>query len=118
MIYGRVNAFKLKQKGDIIVGIVSNIPKHFRTGNEAVPEIKDLLLDIGASSDEEVRELGIEIGDTIVPNTELTQLSEYRYSAKAWDNRYGCVIAIEILELLSDVELMSIYMLVLTSKKK
>lgn len=70
-----------------------------------VPEIKDLLLDIGASSDEEVRELGIEIGDTIVPNTELTQLSEYRYSAKAWDNRYGCVIAIEILELLSDVEL-------------
>ena len=93
------------RKGDIIVGIVSNIPKHFRTGNEAVPEIKDLLLDIGASSDEEVRELGIEIGDTIVPNTELTQLSEYRYSAKAWDNRYGCVIAIEILELLSDVEL-------------
>lgn len=49
------------RKGDIIVGIVSNIPKHFRTGNEAVPEIKDLLLDIGASSDEEVRELGIEI---------------------------------------------------------
>ena len=35
----------------------------------------------------------------------MTQLSEYRYSAKAWDNRYGCVIAIEILELLSDVEL-------------
>ena len=63
------------------------------------------MLDIGASSDEEVRKLGIEIGDTIVPNTELTQLSEYRYSAKAWDNRYGCVIAIEILELLSDVEL-------------
>ena len=31
-----------------IVGVVSNIPKHFRTGNEAVPEIKDLMLDIGA----------------------------------------------------------------------
>ena len=79
--------------------------KHFRTGNEAVPEIKDLMLDIGAESDKEVRSRGIEIGDTIVPFTPFTQLSEHRYSAKAWDNRYGCVLAIEILELLKDVEL-------------
>ena len=35
----------------------------------------------------------------------IPQLSEHRYSAKAWDNRYGCVLAIEILELLKDVEL-------------
>ena len=88
-----------------IVGVVANIPKHFRTGNEAAPEIKDLMLDIGASSQEEVRERGIEIGDTIVPDTSFTQLSEYRYIAKAWDNRYGCVLAIEILELLKDIEL-------------
>ena len=62
------------------------------------------MLDIGAESDKEVRR-GIEIGDTIVPFTPFTQLSEHRYSAKAWDNRYGCVLAIEILELLKDVEL-------------
>ena len=93
------------RNGEKIVGVVSNIPKHFRTGNEAVPEIKDLMLDIGAESDKEVRSRGIEIGDTIVPFTPFTQLSEHRYSAKAWDNRYGCVLAIEILELLKDVEL-------------
>ena len=93
------------RKGEKIVGVVSNIPKHFRTGNEAVPEIKDLMLDIGAESYKEVRSRGIEIGDTIVPFTPFTQLSEHRYSAKAWDNRYGCVLAIEILELLKDVEL-------------
>ncbi|MCI2775051.1 M42 family metallopeptidase [Staphylococcus petrasii] len=93
------------RNGEHIIGVVSNIPKHFRTGNEAVPEIKDLMLDIGAESAEEVRERGIEIGDTIVPYTPFTQLSEHRFSAKAWDNRYGCVIAIEILELLKDVEL-------------
>ena len=54
------------------------------------------MLDIGAESDK-VRSRGIEIGDTIVPFTPFTQLSEHRYSAKAWDNRYGCVLAIEIL---------------------
>ena len=100
------------RKGEKIVGVVSNIPKHFRTGNEAVPEIKDLMLDIGAESDKEVRSRGIEIGDTIVPFTPFTQLSEHRYSAKAWDNRYGCVLAIEILELLK------IYMWVQMFKKK
>lgn len=93
------------RKNEEIIGVVANIPKHFRTGNEAAPQIKDLMLDIGASSSEEVRQKGIEIGDTIVPATPFTQLSEYRYSAKAWDNRYGCLIAIEILELLKDTEL-------------
>ncbi|PWZ64142.1 peptidase M28, partial [Staphylococcus pseudintermedius] len=39
------------------------------------------------------------------PHTPFTQLSEHRYSAKAWYNRYGCVLAIEILELLKDIEL-------------
>ncbi|EHJ08258.1 M42 family metallopeptidase [Staphylococcus simiae] len=91
--------------GEQIIGVVSNIPKHFRTGNEGAPQIHDLTLDIGAESEEDVRDRGIEIGDTIVPNTTFTQLSENRYSAKAWDNRYGCVIAIEILELLHDKEL-------------
>ena len=67
-----------------LLALLPIFQKHFRTGNEAAPEIKDLMLDIGASSQEEVRERGIEIGDTIVPDTSFTQLSEYRYIAKAW----------------------------------
>lgn len=93
------------RKGDKVIGVVSNIPKHFRTGREGTPEIKDLMLDIGAESAEEVRQRDVEIGDTIVPYTPFMQLSEHRYSSKAWDNRYGCVLAIEILELLKDIDL-------------
>ncbi|MCG1449245.1 M42 family metallopeptidase [Staphylococcus epidermidis] len=97
---------KIKNRyGKEIIGVVANIPKHFRTGNESIPQIKDLMLDIGASSSEDVRNRGVEVGDTIVPHTIMTQLSKNRYSAKAWDNRYGCVLAIEILELLKDVQL-------------
>ncbi len=40
-----------------------NIPKHFRTGSEGAPEIKDLTLDIGAQNEDEVRERGIDIGE-------------------------------------------------------
>ncbi|WP_436854252.1 M42 family metallopeptidase [Staphylococcus caeli] len=93
------------RKGEEIIGIVANIPKHFRTGNEGAPKIEDLLLDIGAESAEEVRQRGIEIGDAIAPDTPFTQLSEHRFASKAWDNRYGCLIGIELLELLKDVEL-------------
>lgn len=49
------------RNGDKIIGVVSNIPKHFRTGSEGAPEIKDLTLDIGAQNEDEVRERGIEI---------------------------------------------------------
>lgn len=51
------------RNGDKIIGVVSNIPKHFRTGSEGAPEIKDLTLDIGAQNEDEVRERGIDIGD-------------------------------------------------------
>lgn len=93
------------RNGEKVIGVVSNIPAHFRTGKEAAPKISDLMLDIGATNAQEVRERGVEIGDSIVPFTELKQLSQYRWSGKAWDNRYGCVIAIEILELLQNVDL-------------
>ena len=97
---------KIKNRhGKEIIGVVANIPKHFRTGNEGAPKIEDLMLDIGSTSQEEVRDRGIEIGDSIVPDTPFTQLSEHRFAGKAWDNRYGCVIAIELLELLQDVQL-------------
>ena len=69
---------KIKNKnryGKEIIGVVANIPKHFRTGNESIPQIKDLMLDIGASSSEEVRNR-VEVGDTIVPHTIMTQLSK------------------------------------------
>ncbi|WP_438827044.1 M42 family metallopeptidase [Staphylococcus chromogenes] len=88
-----------------IIGVVANIPKHFRTGQEGAPKIEDLLLDIGAENKQEVFQRGIAIGDPIVPHTELIQLSEHRFAGKAWDNRYGCVIALEILEALSDIDL-------------
>ncbi|WP_342610371.1 MULTISPECIES: M42 family metallopeptidase [Staphylococcus] len=90
---------KVKTREDEeIIGIVSNIPKHFRSGNEGAPKIEDLMLDIGCDSESEVLSRGIQIGDSIVPETPFTQLSEYRYASKAWDNRYGCLIALELLE--------------------
>ncbi|MBI5974269.1 M42 family metallopeptidase [Staphylococcus canis] len=95
----------LTSNNEEIIGVVANIPKHFRSGQEAQPKIESLLLDVGAENKDEVFERGIQIGDPIVPHTELLQLSEHRFASKAWDNRYGCLIALEILEKLKDENL-------------
>lgn len=86
-------------------GVVGSIPKHFRTGKESGVSIEDMLLDVGAEDLEQLNEMGINIGDTIVPRTDLERLTENRILAKAWDNRYGCLVGLELLEQLKDQEL-------------
>src|SRR5699024_7509751 len=66
-------------------------------------EIKDMFIDIGASSKEEAESFGVRPGDSVVPYFEFTQMNnEKMLLAKAWDNRIGCAIAIEVLNKLKD----------------
>ncbi|CAM4166104.1 M42 family metallopeptidase [Lacicoccus alkaliphilus] len=90
-----------------ITGIVGSVPVHFRKGGkDKKTEIKDMLLDVGADSREEIEEMGIAPGDSIVPDVKFEVMEkEEKLLAKAWDNRYGCLIAIEVLEALKDEEL-------------
>lgn len=89
-----------------ITGVIGSVPVHFRKGDTSKTEIKDMMLDVGASSKEEVLEMGIQVGDSMVPAVDFEVLENpKKILAKAWDNRYGCLIAIETLEALKDVEL-------------
>ena len=95
----------LTKNKDELSGIISSVPKHFQTGDSKLPKITEMLLDVGATSKEEVVSMGIRIGDPIVPNVSFKQLTKDRYLCKAWDNRYGCTIIIDILQSLKDVSL-------------
>ena len=68
---------KIKNRyGKEIIGVVANILNILEQEMKAYLKSKDLMLDIGASSSEEVRNRGVEVGDTIVPHTIMTQLSK------------------------------------------
>ncbi len=89
-------------------GVIGSIPPHLLTEEKrkAVVEIEDLLVDIGATSKEEVEQMNIEVGDMIVLDGEFEMLANNkRIMAKAIDNRYGCAMSITLLEALKDVEL-------------
>lgn len=67
---------------------------------------KKMLIDFGATSDTEAKEYGIKAGDSAVLDGPFTVLANAkRILSKAWDNRFGCIMAIELLEALKDVTL-------------
>lgn len=95
------------RKGDTITGVIGSKPPHILPpeARKKPFEIKDMFIDIGASSKEEAMEWGVLPGDMVVPYFEFTVMNnEKLLMAKAWDNRIGCAIAIEVLKGLQNVE--------------
>jgi putative aminopeptidase FrvX len=61
----------------------------------------DLYLDIGAGNPADVEALGISPGDPVVPVSTFEVLANNRYLAKAWDDRVGCVVILEMMRRLA-----------------
>jgi len=94
------------RKGDV-TGIIGSKPPHVLSveARKKPIEIKDMFIDIGASSREEAQEWGVRPGDMVVPYFEFTVMNnEKMLLAKAWDNRIGCAIAIDVLRQLQGVD--------------
>jgi endoglucanase len=86
------------RKGDVL-GVVGSKPPHELRDDDRkkVIEIKDMYLDVGATSDWDVRKkLDIRPGDPIVPDSSFAVMANANLLlAKAWDNRIGCALAAE-----------------------
>jgi endoglucanase len=60
--------------------------------------MKEMYVDVGAHSDDQIKEWGIRIGDPIVPICPFEILPDHdTILAKALDNRMGCYVALEVL---------------------
>ncbi|SHG34296.1 M42 family metallopeptidase [Ornithinibacillus halophilus] len=94
----------MTNKGDV-TGVIGSKPPHIlpAEARKKPVDIKEMFIDVGASSKEEAQEFGVRPGDSVVPYFEFTPLkNEKMLLAKAWDNRIGCAIAIEVLKQLKD----------------
>ncbi len=92
----------LGAKGEV-PGVVGNTAIHLRdrTGEEKVPKLEDLFLDIGASSKEEVAERGIRVGHPAVYAESVEALTENRLIGRALDNRLGGFVVAQALRQLA-----------------
>lgn len=93
------------ENGKEIRGIIGSKPPHALSPEERKKpvDIKNMYIDIGVGSKEEAKEAGIELGNMITPYSEFESLANDKYlTAKAFDNRYGCALAVEVLQQLKD----------------
>ncbi|SEJ33407.1 Putative aminopeptidase FrvX [Bhargavaea ginsengi] len=84
-----------------VIGVVGSIPPHLLSDavRKKPMDIKNMLIDIGADDKEDAEKIGIRLGQQIVPVCPFTPMAnEKKILAKAWDNRYGCGLAIELLK--------------------
>jgi putative aminopeptidase FrvX len=77
----------------------AHIAPHGTPGS--TPPQQDLFLDTGARSAADVAELGISPGDPVAPVSEFAVLANNRYLAKAWDDRVGCAVMLEVMRRLA-----------------
>ena len=92
-----------------IPGITASKPPHLSRGTGEKPgnmEFKDLLLDIGADNKDHAIELGVKIGQQVISRNDYTVSKDgKKYFSKAWDNRFGCGMSLEVARDLSKEDL-------------
>lgn len=91
-------------KQGIIKGVIGAIPPHLK--KEQTTNISELVLDIGASSIEEIKSFGVELGNMVLyDNPFAVTKNPYRIISKSIDNRYGCGLALEAIKKFHNIEL-------------
>jgi putative aminopeptidase FrvX len=86
-------------RGDV-VGVIGAKPPHLLPPEERdkVVKRKDMYIDIGALSKEEVDEAGVLLGDPIIPRADFVELAGGKtYLSKAFDDRVGVALVISAL---------------------
>ncbi|GAB6990728.1 M42 family metallopeptidase [Paenibacillus pini] len=91
-----------------ITGVVGSIPTHLldESQRNKPVDMKSMYIDIGADDRAEAESFGIRPGLQVVPICDFTPLANpKKIMAKAWDNRYGVGLAIELMEALHQEKL-------------
>ncbi|MED3645965.1 M42 family metallopeptidase [Halalkalibacterium halodurans] len=84
-----------------VIGVIGSTPPHLleEAQRKKPMDVKNMYIDIGADDKEDAQKIGIKPGQQIVPICPFTPLAnEKKIMAKAWDNRYGVGLAIELLQ--------------------
>jgi len=86
----------INQDGEKIIGIIGSVPIHHLKDTSGKLSLDDMYIDIGAESDEEVKELfKIRKGNFIVPVPHFAMIERKELIvSKAFDDRVGIAIAI------------------------
>ncbi|UCD41564.1 MAG: M42 family metallopeptidase [Chloroflexota bacterium] len=84
-----------------VVGVIGAKPPHLLPADQRnkVVQRKEMFIDIGATSKEEVEEAGVRAGDPVIPRADFVLLANGNtYLSKAFDDRVGVALIVSSLE--------------------
>jgi len=83
-----------------IYGVIGSKPPHAMKEEDRKKPVKaeDMFIDIGATSREDAEKMGVRTGTPVTSDTEFKSLGNDRVTGKAFDNRAGCVMLIQVLQ--------------------
>lgn len=89
--------------GKTVTGVIAAMSPHMMTAEQrnAPVSYENLSIDIGATSADEAREMGAKVGMPVVPISEFESRNGILFG-KAFDDRLGVAIVLEILKRLKD----------------
>ena len=90
-----------------VTGVIGAKPPHLLPAEERdkVVKKKDMYIDIGATSQQEVEQAGIKTGDPIVPRADFVPLANGKtYLSKAFDDRVGTALVVSTLQALQTLQ--------------
>ena len=93
--------------GKIYMGVIGSKAPHGMKPEvrNKVMDIADLYVDLGVQSKAEVNCLGIQVGDPITPKGDFHVMANPNFlMSKAWDNRVGAAVVVDVLRSLKGVE--------------
>jgi putative aminopeptidase FrvX len=91
-------------KGEV-VGVIGAKPPHLLPQEERSKVVlkKDMYIDIGATSQQDVEEAGVRLGDPVLPRADFVSMASGKtYLSKAFDDRVGTAMVISALQALKE----------------
>ena len=82
--------------GKYVKGLFGWPAIHTRKDSESAPKLDNIFIDVGATTKQEVLELGIEIGNVITYEDKFMTLNDKYYVGKALDNKIGGYIISQV----------------------
>ena len=89
------------REGGSVQGVIGTRPPHILlpAERESVIPVEDMFIDVGATSRQEVREMGVRVGDPILIAYPFCRIGKDTVMGKALDDRVGCAMILKTLEM-------------------
>ncbi len=100
------NRVKVITEKGALPGVIGSKPPHIQKEEERkkIVAYDEMFIDVGAQNRDDAKAMGIKVGDPVAFDVQFVKLGNDAVMGKAFDNRAGCAVMVEILKQLGETD--------------